>query len=108
MTPAEFVSEMLYGGKTLDEIASYDDWQLANVVCRKRDKWGKLLGTATGPDGEELPPWVHVDEHGQRVVNNPTSFGKMFQSAKKAQGLKDWEATRAWHAYSDENPRARQ
>lgn len=101
---------MLYGGKTLDEVASYDDWQMANVVCRKRDKSGRLVSTrqSLGPDGEELPPWVEVDDNGQRVVSRPTSFGKMFQAAKKAQGMKDWEAKRAWHSYSDNDPRSRQ
>ncbi len=89
----------------MSEIARYDDTITAYIVGRKRDKSCRLVRD----NGEEqLPPWVEVDEHGQRVVGKPTSFGQMFKAAKRAQGMKDWEATRAWHVYSDNDPRAKQ
>ena len=99
---AELVSELLYAGKTLAEIADYDGVQMMLIVCRKRDKYGKLIR------GEQLPPGVEVDSEGMRVVSNPVSFEGMFRGLKLKQTRGNRELTeQLWEGYLEANPSLR-
>lgn len=98
---AELVSELLYAGKTLQEIAGYDNYQLLWVLFRKRDKYGRLIRVDS-----ELPPWVKVDANGMRVVGKRVSFGAMYKQVKRTQGLSKEEADKKWKDYLETNPGA--
>lgn len=100
MTVAEIVSELMYAGKSLEEIASYDPAQLLWVISRKRDRCGKLIRNR-----ELLPPGVHVDENGMRIVKNPTPFNVMFKQVKTRQGLTREEVAAEWAEYRANNPK---
>jgi hypothetical protein len=94
------VSELLYAGKTLSEIAGYDNYQLKWVLFRSRDKYGRLIRVDS-----DLPPWVHVDERGMRVVKNPVGFGKMYRRLKARQGLSREKVAERWAEYVKAHPR---
>ncbi len=93
------MSELLYAGKTMVEIAGWDDCQMRWVVCRKRDKSGRLVRR-----DPSLPDWVETDERGMRVVTNPVPYSTMFRQVMRGRGLTDREAAVAWAAWRTENP----
>ncbi len=97
---AELVSELLYAGKTLAEVAGYDDVLLERVVCRKRDEYGRLVR-----HDSELPPWVEVDADGMRTISRPVPFARMFHAVKRYQGATVEHAEAAWKEYLKANPR---
>jgi len=97
---AELVSELLYAGKSLAEIAGYDDVQLSRVVFRRRDRYGRLLRQA-----EELPPGVCVDEDGMRVVTNPVPYAVMYRQVRQGQGLGRNQAEADWLRFLALNPK---
>lgn len=99
LTIAERVSELLYSGKTIEEVAGYDDLQMGEVIWRRRDRSGVLMTE----DDEELPPWVHVDSEGQRIVPRPKSFTSMFREVKSWQGLDRQRAEEALEEYRKHN-----
>lgn len=102
-SPAEVVSQLLYAGKTLQEIAGYDPYQLVWVVSRKRDKDGRLVRKS-----DELPPWVKVDERGMRIPSsNAMNFATMFEKVKEWQGLDKKQTQESWDKYLEDNPRLR-
>jgi hypothetical protein len=90
---------LLYAGKTLAEVAGYDDSQLSRVIFRRRDGHGALVR------GDTLPPWVHVDSNGMRVVKDPRPFAEVFRRVKKWQGLEKEQAEQAWKKWRGENPK---
>ncbi len=94
------MSELLYAGKSLSEIAGYNDLQLAYVVCRRRDSMGRLQGVR-----EDLPPGVDVDEDGMRVVRDPVAFSEMYWQVRRCQGLNEPLIERDWCRYLAENPK---
>lgn len=90
---------MLFGCKSLREIAGYDDVQIVHVLARRRDKWGKLVRS------EELPPGVEVDDDGQRIVTRPVPFKRMYRMVKKLQGLPAEKIDTAWDEWQADNPK---
>jgi hypothetical protein len=94
------VSELLYNGATLEQIAGYDDEFIEQVLWRKRDSRGRL-------DRYDLPEGCEVDDDGMRVISSPVAFGAMFREVKKFQGLDEDDAEKRWQEYLDENPRLR-
>lgn len=102
MNIARLVSQLLYGGKTLAEVAGYTTVQLQHVLFLKRDKWGNLV-----EPGEELPDGVEVDERGMRIPSKQSyrgGFTQTYRQIKKKQGLSDAEAQAAWEAYMAREP----
>ena len=95
------MSECLYAGKTLVEVAGYTDWQLSYVLCRRRDKAGRLDRSPR----EELPPWVEVDDDGMRVIRNPVPLGVAFKQVQRRRGRTDEQAVAAWQRWLDDNPK---
>lgn len=91
------VSELLYAGRRLKDIAGYDSRQLRWVEFRPRDGRGNLRT-------DDLPPWVHVDNDGMRVVENPTSFAACFRMAQEWRGADGRQAAAAWDEYMRANP----
>lgn len=98
MTIAQIVSELLYSGKTLAEIAGYTTVFIRKVLLLRRDKYGKLAD----PENE-LPPWVHVDANGMRTIpkEQRCSFTNAYKRAKTIQGLSKDDAQKAWEKYLD-------
>lgn len=100
LTVAELLSELLYAGKTLSEIAGYDDVQMNWVVCRQRDDRGRLQR-----GNEQLPPGVHVDDDGMRVVKSPSSYAAAFAKASSEVGVAPDLAKQRWQEFLEANPR---
>ncbi len=96
---AEIVSELLYAGKSLSEIAGYDALVLKWVVFRKRNKYGALVQAH-----DELPPGVEVDDDGMRIISNPVPFSAMFRQVKKRQGLNKEQTEAQWQEWLLVNP----
>lgn len=96
MTAAHLVSQFLYAGKTLADVAGWDDRQMLRVVCLPRNSRGEIV-----TDDADLPQWVKdtTDEDGWRVVKNPKPFGAMFREVKRKQGKSEQEAESEWTAY---------
>jgi hypothetical protein len=95
----ELVSELVYSGKTLADIAGYDNYQFLRVICRRRDRYGKLVR------GEELPEWVEVDEDGMRTIGNPVPYEVMYKQVKTSSGMERDQAERSWEQFLEEHPR---
>lgn len=66
---------MVYSGMPLSQIAGLDSVQLEHIVFRPRNKHGALKR------GNGLPPGVHVDEDGMRVVKNAVGYERAFREA---------------------------
>ena len=95
------ISECLYGGKSLAEVAGYDPWQWRLVLCRARNSSGQLI---RDDGGEKLPPWVEVDERGQRVISKPVSFSQAFMQVQKRRGKNKEQSAAAWAEWMKDNP----
>lgn len=94
------ISELVFAGKSLEEIAGYDPWQWRDVLTRARDSQGKIIR------GEKLPPWVHVDSDGMRVIRKPVAYETMFKSVRtKLAGMTPEEAERDWERWRAMNPK---
>jgi len=100
LTIPEIVSELLYAGKSLKEVAGYDDRQTYRVVFRRRDRFGRLVRT-----NDELPPGVDVDEDGMRVVRRPVSYQTMFRQLRREQGYDDPSIDQNWNEFLAANPK---
>jgi len=93
----------MYAGKSLSEIAGYNDYQMMWVVCRKRDDRGRLVR-----HDDSLPPWVHVDGKGLRVVKGkPVRFSQMYQDVYRNRGMTVGQAEEKWEEYRQGHPRLR-
>lgn len=100
LTPFDIVSELMYAGKTVREIAGYDTVQMLGVIWRKRDKYGKLIRN------NDLPEGVEVDEDGMRTISNPVPFRDMFIGVRRnIVGESDTSAEAAWERYCEDNPK---
>lgn len=101
MTYAEQVSDLIYSGKTLEEIAGYTPTLRAHVLYLPRDHQGRLK--RIDPD---LPPWLKVDDDGMRIPSGKRmSFKEMFFKRCRKQGKTKAEAEVAWKQYQDDNPK---
>ena len=88
------LAELVYNGRTLEEIADLDDYQLNYIFARKRDECGRLV--RRDPD---LPWWVETDHEGMRIVSNPVPFSQMFVQVKENRGMTREQSMRAWSDY---------
>lgn len=95
---------MLYAGKTLKEIAGYDDAFMRWVLCRSRDECGKLRKC-----DPNLPWWVreNVDGDGKWKINPKyvRPFSVAFDQAMKRQGKDERERRIAWAEWKRDNPK---
>ena len=96
---AEIVSELMYSGKPLSEIAGYDDVIIFRIIGRHRDQYGKLVRD------NGLPSGVEVDENGMRVIRNPMPFTAMLRDVWESRGLERSEALGKVDEYLAENPK---
>lgn len=93
------MSELLYAGKTIAEVAGYDDLQTMEVVFRKRDANGSLVR------GGGLPPGVNVDADGMRIIKNRQPLERVYKKLKKEfAGLTESQADEQWERFRAENP----
>lgn len=81
-------------------MAGLDNYQMNWVVFRARDQHGKLIRRPSS-----LPPWVHVDADGMRIVKNPIPFKRMFRQVQELRGKSKAEAELAWELYQLEHPK---
>lgn len=100
MSPCELISELLQGGRSLAEIAGYDDSFITGCLWLSRDETGRLIQT-----GEELPPWVLVDRNGQRLVANPQPLSHLFREVQRWRGVSAEGAEQAWQQWLERNPK---
>jgi hypothetical protein len=84
------VAELVYGGKTLAEIAGYDDAQTHFVLFRKRDKDGVIVRKGGKND---YPDHVKFDSNGMRVITNPCGYREMYLGVHRKRGVKDLDKT---------------
>jgi len=89
----------VYAGRTLAEVAGLDDVQVAGILFRPRDKYGRLRKR---PD---LPPGVEVDDEGMRVVKNPVPYAVMFRQVRRRQGLNEEQVEASWREFLSANPK---
>jgi hypothetical protein len=102
-SPCAIVSELLYNGKTLREVAGYDPYLMSQVLGRPRDKFGKLIGSSGDSD---LPEGVAVDARGMRIIRNPIgTFRDAYKYAKRIQGISEREAVSHWDRYTGAHPK---
>ena len=101
MTVAELVCDLLYAGKTREEIAGYDDAFMRWVLCRPRDENGDLIRVPS-----DLPRWVarYLDSKGHWSIKDPQPYGRVFQQVKKQQGFSEEEREQAWRLWKQDNP----
>ena len=95
------VSELLYAGKTLDQIAGWSTLFMNRVLLLARDQSGRLI-----PPNEMLPDGVEVDARGMRVVppDQRRPFTQTYRRVKEAQGLSGEESQKYWDRYLNQNP----
>ncbi len=96
---AEIVSELMYAGKTLKEIARLTNYQMQQIIFRPRDKGGALRRK-----DPELPEWVETDSRGMRVVSNPKPYGEMFRQVYENRGLDKDKIQETWNSFKEKNP----
>jgi hypothetical protein len=95
LSPAEIVSELKYNQHTpLAEIAEYDDYQLAWVIFRPRDKYGRLR-RKKAPKGRPHPGRVH----------QAVSFEEMFRSVWRKRGDGEQRIEERWKEFLLQNPK---
>ena len=100
LTITEIVAELLNANKPLAEVAGYDDVQMRWLLFRERDRWGQLMRV-----DKDLPPWVHVDEDGMRIVKNPTPFEKMYKQVRQYQRWTPENIEDDWLDFKRHNPK---
>ncbi len=95
------MSELLYGGKTMDYIAGITPWHLHGVLCLPRDEHGRLR--RSDPD---LPPWVKVDQNGRRIIDakSRTTLEQAFKRVNQNRGMSTEQVDEAWAKYRADNP----
>lgn len=72
---------------------------MAFIIFRRRDDVGRLV------DEEDLPPDVHVDKDGMRIITGkPIPFSEAYKVIKKAQGFDDKEVEEKWQKFQEANP----
>lgn len=98
------MSELLYAGKTLDQIAGWDSIQLSRVIARPRNKYGELLRT-----DPSMPRFVqqHLDADGCWRIEDPQPFGAAYHQMRQAQGMNSEEARKSWYGYVYGDPTLR-
>lgn len=96
------VSDLLYAGKTLEQIAGWSTAFMNRVLLLPRDSSGRLV-----PPSEQLPDGVEVNADGQRVIPHDQlrPFTQSFRRAKEMQGLSMHDAQAHWDDYLNRNPR---
>lgn len=94
--------ELLYAGKTLKEIAGYDDAFMQWVLCRPRDEYGKLFRR-----NPNLPWWVTTDSNGQWRIRakDAASYSDMFKDVLKHRGLDEQQRQIAFDEWKRANPK---
>jgi hypothetical protein len=94
----------MYAGKTLKEIAGYDDAFMQWVLCRPRDEYGKLI--RVNPD---LPWWVNqnldADGHWKLKDKFKRPLSVAFDQVMKSRGLDEKQRRAAWAEWMKENPK---
>jgi hypothetical protein len=90
------VAELVYSGKSVSEIAGYDDAQIHNVIFRKRDNKGAIIRKGGAND---YPDHVKFDSNGMRVITNPCGFRDMYASVQKRRGLNKEVIEDKWKAF---------
>jgi hypothetical protein len=93
------VSELLYVGRTIKEIASFTTTQTLDLVCRARDDQGRLIRAF-----DALPPGVKVDHRGMRVVEHRVPFTHTFRQVLLNQGVPEEEIEKRWQEFVAANP----
>jgi hypothetical protein len=90
-------SELMYAGKTLEEIAGLSTVQITWVLCRRRDQYGRLI-RANG-----LPEHVlrTMDAEGKRVVsgNKTRPYKSIFMRTWQRRGDTEQQAEARWDEY---------
>lgn len=96
------MSELLYAGKTLTEIAGYTPW-VRMALFAPRDKHGRLRREDKG-----LPEGVEVDDNGYRVVgegsSKRTTMAQAIKRAWRRHGMTKQQVEEAWARYKEANP----
>ena len=102
MSIAEVVCELMYAGKTRNEIAGYDDAFLRWVLCRPRDDCGRLV--RHDPD---LPHWVseNLDSSGHWNIRHTEPYGVMYRQVLAQQGLSEEQQQETWGKFMEANPK---
>lgn len=93
------MSELLYAGKTLREVAGYDDAFMRHVLLRPRDKHGRLVRRG------DLPPGVEVDEDGMRTVTRATDLETLYRRILRRRGVSPEAAEARWQEWLKDNPK---
>lgn len=95
------MSDLLYAGKTLSEVAGYTQWQRMGVIYLRRNKYGRLIRR-----NDDLPPEIGVDENGMRILTGkPISMETAFRRVNRKRGLSKQQIDAAWQKYKDDNPK---
>jgi hypothetical protein len=90
----------MYAGKTLKEIAGYDDAFMRWVLCRPRDEHGSLI--RHDPD---LPWWVSTDSKGQWKLDprKCQSYSAVFNKIMEQRGMDERQRRIAWAEWKGKN-----
>lgn len=94
------VAQLKFNSVPMREIAGIDTYQLRWIYGRERDETGKLV--RAGKDG--LPEWAKTDSRGMRVVENPTSFGRMYGQVARSRGWTRERTVASWQEWLKANP----
>ena len=102
MTYAEEVSDLLYHGKTLDEISAYTPWFRKHVLYLPRNKMGERI-----TEDEGLPAWVKVDRHGRRIIDpgSRVSLKEAMRRVNRDRGLSEEKIDEAVKDFEERNPK---
>ncbi|MDE2100648.1 MAG: hypothetical protein KGL39_25615 [Patescibacteria group bacterium] len=96
------VSELLYAGKQLSEIAGYSTNQIQNVLGLDRDESGRLMRR---PEG--TPRWVKTDSKGMRVVPTSAAVPSMEVAIRLIAKRTGRDPDKAWQLFLTNNPKLR-
>jgi len=93
------VSELLYAGKTPEQIAGYTPWTRM-ALFYPRDQHGRLKRRY-----RDLPEGVEVDANGMRVITGPKiSLKEATYRANRELGLAEADIDKLWQKFLDDNP----
>ena len=101
LTYSEQVSELLHNGWRVCDIADLTPY-VRMCLFLPRDKHGRLKRR-----DESLPPWVHVDDDGFRVIGpgSRKSFERVFKEINLERGLSKERVEEGWAKYREANPK---